>query len=129
MKLLTLKDFATIILRDLEYCNISFQEKHQEIDEWANDEHEELDDFEPNDDYGHYCIDQEAEEEHNLIMQEDYECTLSIEAEAEKEHSMLEYYEGLAEENYIHSKHEICDAIDGYLCLSPSNPFLKLLLN
>lgn len=114
---------------NLEDCNIYFQEKHQEIDEWANDEHEELECFYSGYDEGHYYIDQEAEEKHYLIMQEDYECTGSIEAEAEKEHSMLEYDEGLAEEHYIDSKCQVYEAINGYSCLSPSNPFIKLLLN
>jgi hypothetical protein len=119
--------------KGLEYFSlfdlISYQIKHQEIDEWGNYEHEKLDYFDPGNDYGHYCIDQEAEEQHNLIIQEDYESTVYVENEAQKEHSILEQGEGYEEDDYRYSKDEVYEAIEGNKCFSPSNPFLQLFLD
>ncbi len=48
----------------------SYKIKHQQIDEWASDEHEELEYSDPGNEYEHYCIDQQAEERHNWLDHE-----------------------------------------------------------
>ncbi|MGK7878530.1 MAG: ComF family protein [Crocosphaera sp.] len=110
--------------RDRQWKELSdtYKIKHRKIDEWAENERQELKYFNLDDDYGHYCIDQEAEEEHNGLHYEEKNGAAYIDKEAEK------IKDGAAE-IYMRSKDEIYDAIKGNSCLSPSNPFLKLFLN
>lgn len=109
--------------------NIYFQQKHQEIDEWASYEHKKLDYFDPGDDDGHYYIDQEAKEKHDLLDEQEYYEASYIDQEFDKEHSILEQGEFWEEENFIRSNNEIYNAIERNERLSPSNPFLTLLLD
>ncbi len=110
--------------RDRQWKELSdtYQIKHREIDEWADNEHQQLDYFDPADDYEHYYIVQEAKKKHNWLDYEEENEAAYIDREAEK------IKDGAAE-IYMRSKDEIYDAINGYSCLSPSNPFIKLLLN